>query len=691
MGRRRNTLRLALATALGLGAALVPARADELAAPAATRSTSDSDLASLSLEDLMNVEVTSVSKHKQKIAEAPAAVTVISQEDIERSGLQSIPELLRLVPGTDVARIDASQWAISSRGFNDLFGNKLLVLMDGRTVYTPLFSGVFWDMQDYVLQDLDRIEVIRGPGATLWGSNAVNGVINIESKSASDTQGWLIDGLGGNELNDVSVRYGGKLDEETCFRVFTKYRSYDEFPLPGGAGAHDGWQSLLTGLRVDHYASDRDTLTFEASGYGSYNADMVRVPDLAATVPVGGFLAQIQDKSFDAAETYALGRWSHTISETSDLALQIYYDYLTSVVWQGGRYELHTADIDFQHRFALDSRQEITWGLGYRFTADHAPYKQALPGVASFVTPSRRDDYFANGFIQDDIAIVPERIHFIVGTKLEENSYSDFEVEPSAKMLWTPNDRQTLWGSISRAVVTPSRWEQDATLAGFGVPTGTGLPGLTVNEPNPAFQSEELVAYEAGYRLKPAQSLSLDFSGFFNHYDRLQGFEFGTPFPSFAPPAHIAIPTMASNNLQGHSFGGEIAANWSVTESWRLSASYSYIDLKIHHSTTDPFGQTFFDNSATPHNQFQLHSYWDLLKNLQLNASAYTVEGLGVGVGAYVRVDLGFNWRIRDGLQLTAGVQNLLDNQHLEFRDFRVPTIAAEVPRTFYGELTWRP
>lgn len=679
----RHLVGWSAALAIGWGPGALRAQDPPTTQPVAPTGQA-ADLTSLSLEDLMNIEVTSVSKHKQKLAEAPAAVTVITQDDIQRSALQSIPELLRLAPGLDVARVDSSQWAISSRGFNDLFGNKLLVMMDGRTLYTPLFSGVFWDMQDHILKDLDRIEVIRGPGATLWGSNAVNGVINIETKSARDTQGWLIDAGGGNEQDYGSIRYGGKLDNSTYFRVFTKYRYFDDFPLARAGDGHDLWQSLLGGLRVDQFATDRDQLTIEASGYGSRNEQLLRVPFLAPP------LERNLGSTFNAAEGYALGRWTHTISETSDMALEVYYDHLNRAVWMNAPYSLNTADIDFHHRFALTQRQEITWGLGYRFTADSVRPTELSPGTPSFTISRHRDDYFASGFIQDDIALVPSRLHFIAGTKLEENSYSWFEVQPSGKLLWSPNDTQTVWGSIARAVRTPSRWEQDSTLSALAAPTGTPLTGLVQAQPDPHFVSEELVAYELGYRVRPSRRLSLDLSGFFNHYDNLQGFAGGIPIPDPGPPVHLIVPERVSNDLYGHSFGGELAANWNVTDAWRLSASYSLIELKIHHSQPDPLGQSIYDERASPHNQFQVHSYWDVLKNLQFNASAYYVDSLGVGVPSYVRVDLGVVWRPRDGLELSAGVQNLLDNKHGEFGGLRVVNVDSQVPRTFYGQLAWR-
>lgn len=678
MGRGpKNVFRCAVAV-------LLVAAWSAAAARAQTPTSRPSDFLDMSLEDLMNVQVTSVSKHKQKVSEAPAAITVITADDIERSGLQSIPELLRLAPGLDVARIDSSQWAISSRGFNDLFGNKLLVMMDGRTLYTPLFSGVFWDMQDYVLPDLDRIEVIRGPGATLWGSNAVNGVINIESKSSRETQGLFVQGLGGNEQDSATVRYGGKIDNDTYFRVFAKGRNFESFPLATGGEAHDDWQSGMGGLRIDRYSTDKDLLTFETSAYTSHNDEALTIPALAAPT-----LHAIDYSDFYANEQYLLGRWTHTISATSDLALQMYYDHLGRRVWQDNGYELNTLDIDFHHRFELAKQHEVTWGLGCRFTADDATATELSPAAPSYLTPSRRDDYFFSGFVQDDIALVADRLHAIVGTKLEQNSYSGFEVEPSGKLLWTPNDTNSLWGSISRAVRTPSRWEEDSTLTALSVPTGTPYPGLIQSHGNPNFLAENLLAYEVGYRIKPHPRISADVSAFFNQYTSLQGFDTGNATIVGGSSPHLVIPEQLSNDLHGDTFGVELAATWRVTDAWRLTGSYTFQQAHVTSSQPDLLGQAAYDNGASPHNQFQIHSYLDVTKNVQLNASGYFVEALAGGVPSYFRADLGAVWRIRDGLELAAGVQNMFDNQHSEFAGFRVINVESQVPRTFYGTLTW--
>jgi iron complex outermembrane receptor protein len=459
----------------------------------------------------MKVEVYSVSKHAQAVAEAPAAVTVIGQDDIQRSGMNSIPELLRLVPGLDVARINSNQWAISSRGFNDLYANKLLVMMDGRSVYTPLFSGVYWDTLDYVMPDLDHIEVIRGPGATLWGSNAVNGVINITTKSARDTQGWLVDGLGGNETQQGEIRYGGAIDSNTFFRVYGKYRNFEDFPNAAGDDQHDGWQDFRGGFRIDRYAGENDTLTLQGDAYSDRTGQTIDAPVL--TPPFRS--AVYAENDFSGANI--LGRWTHVVSPTSDMSLQFYYDRQDRPDVQLG-YSLDTFDLDFQHRFQLAQNNEVIYGGDARFMMDHIENTQ----LGTF-SPTSRNDYLVSGFIQDDVTLVPDKLHFIAGTKLEQNSYSGFEYQPSGRLLWTPNESNSVWGAVSRAVRTPSRWEQDSQIIFSTMPTAQGIPAQIDTIGNKGFDSEAMTAYELGYRVRATQAVTIDSSVFYDSYDKLQG------------------------------------------------------------------------------------------------------------------------------------------------------------------------
>ena len=673
-GRRRGMmLGMACAAVVTLGLARPAPGGD---APVAADSQ---DFTSMSLEDLMKVEITSVSKQKQTVAEAPAAVTAITQDDIRRSGMNNIPELLRLVPGLSVAQINGSHWAISSRGFNELYANKLEVLMDGRSVYTPLFSGVYWDTIDYIIPDLDRIEVIRGPGATLWGANAVNGVINITTKSARDTQGFLLSGEASTVDYVGGVRYGGKLDDNTYYRVYAKYRNADDFDLPDGDG-HDGWDALRGGFRVDRYASDQDVLTFQGDGYSQREGQTYNLPILLPP------FAHATDDTSNYSGGNVLGRWTHTISDTSEFSVQLYYDRLQRSDVQLG-YTLDTADLDFQHRFELTKGQEVIWGGDLRYQSDHI----RNTAVGTF-DPNSRESYLVSGFVQDNITIVPERLHFILGTKLETNSYSGFEIQPSARVLYTPNDKNSIWGAVSRAVRTPSRWEEDSRIVFGTMPTQAGLAGELDTVGRTGFDSEQMWAYEIGYRVQASKALTVDAAAFYNSYDRLRSGTVGAPSLSVDPlPPHLNIPITLKNGINGATYGFEVAANWNVTPAWRVSGSYTFLMTELHRGFgVDPTLERVFEGTS-PRNQFQVHTYYDITKNFEINAGLYYVENLRTGdIPSYVRIDAGATWRPTSNVEVTVGVQNLLDPQHPEFNSGLFFNETTEVPRVVYGQILFK-
>ena len=643
------------------------------------------DLAGMGLEDLMNVEVTSVAKQPQKASETPAAVTVIGPDDISRSGLQSIPELLRLAPGMDVAQLNANTWAVGTRGFNDPFSNKLQVLTDGRSSYTPAFSGVFWDMQQPILQDVDRIEVIRGPGATLYGSNAVDGVVNITTKSARDTQGVLVTGLMGTYGQNAAVRYGGQADDRTYYRVYGRYQKADDFASAPGDDARDGWQGTSAGFRLDRYATADDTFTLQADA--EQNRDGQRVATAQLTPPY----AAVNNSSFDATGANVLGRWTHRTSDTSELVAQAYYDFIDHPI-ELSRYRTDTGDLYIHDRFAVGDRQELIVGGEYRFMAT-----TFRPGpVVSFVPPTR-DDYLASTFVQDDVTVVRDRVHLVVGTKLEETSVGGFDVQPSGRVVWTADDRNTVWAGVSRAVRTPSEWEKVARLTPAVTPPSADVPAPTqvVIDGSTGFRSETLAAYEFGYRVKPAATVSVDLSGAYNHYGNLRSYDLGGPQILTAPVPHLVVPSPLDNDLAADTYAVEVAANWQVTPAWRLAGSYSLLVPWVF--DTVPANAIDVEilrqlNGSSPVNQAQLHSYWDVTKTVQVNASVYFVDKLtGQGVPSYVRTDLNLVWRPRPGLDLTVGVQNLVDSHHPEFNPTAsTPTLGSEVPRTVYGQVTYR-
>jgi iron complex outermembrane receptor protein len=636
-----------------------------------------SDLTALSIEELMEIEVTSVSKKEERLSHAAAAVYVITQEDIRRSGLKSIPELLRMVPGLEVARIDANKWAISSRGFNGRFANKLLVLIDGRSVYTPLFSGVFWDVQDTLLQDVERIEVIRGPGAAVWGANAVNGVINIITKKARDTQGGLVVAGGGTEeLALGGLRYGGAIGENIHYRIFGKYLNHDDFVDAAGKDAADEWRVLRGGFRLDLDLTPEDLLTVQGDLYGGDAGSRSTVVTLTAP------FSSTFDQQVDLFGGNALARWTHLFSPGSDLALQIYYDRAErddQLVAQ----KHDTLDIDFQHRFHLGQRQEVLWGAGYRLVTDHLEN-----GPTVTFNPTGRTLDLLSAFVQDEVTLVEKRLRLTLGSKFEHNDFTGFEVQPSGRLLWTPGDRHAVWAAVSRAVRTPSRVEHDARI------DFSSSPGTLVSIfGDRSFDSEDLLAFELGYRVRPLDRLSFDIATFYNRYENLFTLEQATPFAEGSPPPpHLVIPLHFANQMDGETYGVEVASNLQVTDWWRLSGSYSFLRMELHpHGPPSPPGaSTEVAEGESPRNQAQLRSSLNLPHNLELDLFLYYVDNLPqFGVPGYLRLDARLGWRPFKRLELSIGVQNALDDRHPEFGN-EIFTNHTEVQHSIYGMLVWR-
>lgn len=633
-----------------------------------------SDLGSMSLEDLMSIEVTSVSKKPQKLSDAAAAVYVITQDEIRRSGLTSIPELLRLVPGLEVANIDSQRWAITSRGFNSRYSNKLLVLIDGRSVYTPLYSGVWWDVQDLVLDDIDRIEVIRGPGASLWGANAVNGIINIITKDSSETQGTSINAFAGEQAN--SIVYGGRSGTNGHFRMYAKNKAENGFMEASGTRACDAWSQSRGGFRFDSGQPGTSGMTIQGDVYDG-EGDILMIDNVLAPpylVPFAG------DVKLNGANL--LGRWNKTSAAGSESALQLYYE-------QGYRSDVQhvetrrTYDLDFQQQLPVKGRHDAMWGLGYRQSTSDT-------GVTEF-------SYFGNGhevtalasaFIQDQITIKPDRTTLIVGSKLEHNTYTGFEIQPSVRMLWTHPNRGVVWAAVSRAVRTPSEGERNGWLSFQSMPSSTPLPQLVTLNGNPDFKPENLLAYEIGYRTEPTAKFSMDVAAFYNVYDNLRTLELGTPGLVTTPVPHIEVPLIWDNKMSGTSCGLEVAANWRPRQNWKLTLGYSYLNVSTHldpdsTATAVPEGYEY----NTPNNQVSLRSYFNLPGNREFDAMLYSVGGFKHHtVPGYVRLDLRYGWRLKNGMELSLVGQNLLEDQHQEFYGVLNET-ATEVPRAFYVKL----
>jgi iron complex outermembrane recepter protein len=639
------------------------------------------DLADRSLEDLMNVEVTSVSKKEQTLSRTAAAVFVITQEDIRRSGAINIPDLLRMVPGLDVAQIDANTWAISARGLNGQFSNELLVLLDGRNVYTPTFGGVFWDALDLPLENIERIEVIRGPGGTIWGANAVNGVINIITKKAADTKRTMVVAGGGN-IDDGfgTVQYGGSAGKSTDYRVYTKYLNQDHFPGIEGQNGGDGWHVLRGGFRSDTELSPKDTLTVEGAMYSGREGDpTIFFPSVTSPGPVN------IEMQVDVSGGYIQSVWNHVYSSRSDSSLRVSYDgYSRHDVLREDR---RTFSADFQHHFAWGSRQDVVWALGYGYSSSDTD------GNLTFsLNPADLNTQLFSAFVQDEIALIPNRLYITAGTKLEHNYYTGFGLMPSARVTYSPSVHHMVWAAVSRALRTPASTDTASrtSLAGF---TGTGgVPVLISLLGNPDFQNEQLIAYEAGYRTTLSNRFSIDFAASYNDYDNQRTTEPAAPFFESTPlPPHIVAPLTYKNLGYQEEHGFEVAANWKVTTHWTVSPGYDFERIHAHVSAASQDTVTALETEGSdPHVHAQLRSHFDLSRRLTWDASAYfTNRLLFQDVPAYTRLDTGLSWQWKEGISLSLVGQNLLKDHHLEFVDSVGATRSAEIKRSVYTKFTW--
>jgi iron complex outermembrane receptor protein len=643
------------------------------------------DVTTLSMEDLMNMQVTSVSKRTQKVADAAAAVFVITQEDIRRSGATSIPEALRLVPGLEVARIDENKWAIASRGFNGRFDNKLLVLIDGRSVYTPLFSGVYWNVQDVLLEDIDRIEVIRGPGATLWGANAVNGVINIISKKAKDTQSGVVTaGAGTEERGSGGVRYGSKIGD-TSYRAYGKYFNWGPSRYPSGMTAHDGWDALRGGFRADWTPTGANSLTLQGDIYHSKYGETLTVPSLSApyssTFPNNG----------NYSGGNILGRWNHS-SEGSSMSLQMYYDNTTIADTSLYVDQQNIFDMDFQQGFHVGDSQQFVWGLGYRSIRDRNDSSFSVS-----LQPNQLTLNHFSAFLQDELSLVDNRLRLTFGSKFEHNDFTGFEVQPNARLLWTLTPNQSVWTAVSRAVRTPALTEEGLRLNSAVVPPATPInptpfPAVVTVFGSHQFQSEDLLAYELGYRVQVTNSLSADIATFYNNYSNLRTAEPGVPSLEGSPaPTDLVIPFVAANKMSGGTYGVELFADWKVVPKWRLVGSYSYLqmDIRKNSDSLDPTADS--PNGSSPRHQWYLRSSIDLPLHLEDDTTLRFVDHLpSLNIPSYYSLDAHLGWRPVSRLEFSIGGQNLLNNQHLEFIPDFINTAPTEVTRTVYGGFTFK-
>lgn len=653
----------------------------------------------LELEQLLDIEVSTVSRTQSTVGESAAAVFVITHEDIRRSGATTIAELFRRVPGMNVARIDNSKWAINARGFNDRYADMLLVQVDGRTVYNPLFAGVYWDAVVYPLDGIERVEVIRGPGGSVWGANAVNGVINIITKSAKKSQGGLLTaGAGTMERGFGSARYGGKLGENAWYRVYGEGFDREKKEFTRGP-LDDSWHVGDIGSRLDWEPGKKDTLFFDGQFAHARTGDSNVYP--LRTEPF--FFRNVEQEDINAG--HLLGRWTHTEDHDSNYSLQLYWDYYGRRA-EELQYLLRwvTYDLDFQHSLRLGERHKVTYGLGYRLVEASLPKSGIDNGfIFTWVPPHRNVNLFS-GFVQDRISLIRDRLSIQLGTKLEHNDFTGIEVQPTGRLLWTPTSSQSAWLAVSRAVRTPSLLEDSVLLTLPPVATSPVpiYPRLTFNK---GFKSEEVIAYEIGYRTQPVSPFSLDLAAFYNDYRNLRIGVFGSPAPG--PDGILYLPLRFENNLKGHTYGVELAADWRPVNWWRLYGTYAFLEMKLHADRSLPpevITAAESNQGHSPQHQVYLQSSWDVGQSVELDLMGRYVSrltGFNPGhlpefpdaIDSYVAMDARLAWQPLEKLELSVVGQNLFDSHHPEFSSSPQGQILrnplAEIRRSVYGRVKW--
>jgi iron complex outermembrane receptor protein len=587
----------------------------------------------------------------------PAAVFVITQEDIRRSGKTSLPELLRLAPGVQVTRIDAGRWAIGMRGFADRLARSMLVLIDGRAVYSPLFAGTYWEVQDVLLEDIERIEVIRGPGGTLWGANAVNGIISIITKHTRDTQGLFASaGAGSKESGFAAIRYGGAVGQHGNLRGYVKGVTAGSEFHDDGMNYDDLWR-VQGGFRGDWTLRAERTVTVQGNVYtsrlGERSITTTYTPPFSTTTavdaPLGG--------------GHVLARLAGRFGSATQYQLQTYYDR-THRDERPVSETRDTVDVDYQQTQQLWARHTITWGAGYRVSTGR------ITAVApTAFTPATRTDNLFSAFVQDEVPVLPNRLTVTIGTKVERNAYSGFELQPSGRLSWSIDDNNTLVGSLTRAVRTPSRVETDYTTTTLVSPAGPTFVRLL---PNPGFVPEELIAYEVGHRVRPVSNVYISMSAFFNQLTNVLSTELETTFVETTPgAARLILPVSFRNGLHGNSHGVEVTGEIRPASWWRSSANYSLVHIQMtRDAASRDVSQERRYEGLSPRHQLQLRLAVDLPRRIALDWQLRAISELPAGpVPAYAESDVRVAWQSASGVELAIVGQNLHHSHHLEWRD----------------------
>lgn len=649
----------------------------------------------MSLEDLVNTEVVSASRKSESLQQVAAAVFVITQEDIARSGARSLPDVLAMAPGIEVAHIGNNRWAVSARGGNSRFANKLQVLKDGRSIYSPLFSGVFWEAEDTVLEDIERIEIIRGPNAAMWGSNAVNGTINIITRKARDTQGGLLAVSSGTEdTHNITARYGMPLGDAGHMRAYAK--TYDRRASfnTDGSRASDQGDSGMAGFRADWLLSSGNRLSLNGEMHRDHNDDTYRFPD--ARLPAPAYSNPL-GSTMTLNGGHLQGRYESLHDDGSQLAFQTYLTQTTLDAEHVLREERRTLDLDFQYRLAPSERQDFMLGANYRVSSD--TLTSPANSYVTFATPSN-DFRLASVFANDDITLIPERFRITLGARLEHNNVSGTDLQPTARFLWTPDASRTLWGALSRATRTPSRAEGDVSIPLRVIPNPAPFPPAWVmyqNVGNGTLKSEKTDALEFGYRHRFGQNLSVD-ATVFTHRNT-DGRVPVAGNPSFPPPfAYLLIPNNTIYAGRSRVSGLELALFAQMTPTWRLQPSYTWMTTKEY-----GLGDTASDQSAEsgmqrlPHHQLSLRSQHNLPNAQQLDfwlryrsKMKLDTATASVDMPNSTDLDIRYAWKASRSLEFSLVGQNLLHHRTLGYLSDQLPSVPVQTGRGAYLKLDYR-
>jgi len=639
-------------TSVHCGAVFGVAFAVVCAFPASEATAADSDFTQLSLAELMSIEVVSASRRSEELSDIAAAVYVVTAEDIASSPATTLPELLATIPGFHVAQINASSWAVSARDFNGRFANKLLVMIDGRTIYTPLFSGVFWERDDLVLDDIERIEVIRGPGASVWGANAVNGIINIITKNAANTKGTYARAHVGTSERIATLRQGGALGENLNYRVYAKWREHDSFTAASGVNGNDDWWSATGGFRVDSVETADDAIRVEGgitfAGYG----DNFTVPIF--TPPY----MQTSQTRTDARGGFLAGSWTHGMSSPSAFEVRAYYR-ISDFDDERLSEQRQIIDIDAQHTLSVSPTNTFVWGGGIRHSWD-----VLRSGSAISVTDLKETNSIYNAFAQLTSELLDYRLIVTAGTKLEHNDYTGFEFQPTFRALYRVTDQHKIWGAVSRATRTPSRAEEGILVNAAVLPESISPP-MPLTElrviGSHDLEPESLLALEGGYRGVLTDNVFFDIAVYHHSYDDLITIGSGAPFIDATPFPHLVAPQPLGNFGTAKAWGIEAVVNWQPSPELRVEFTYGYVDADFRYPVA-PAAQT------SPHHQASARMLYQLSDSIGLNLTGrYVGRTPSSDLGDYFELDASLRWRASENIEMSLIGRNLFAGERAEF------------------------